>query len=73
MTKAEAYRPGHRGVIFWSAAFLVIIYGNSLAGQFVFDDWSMIVARPELRPPRPSCTWLKIITWPETRPRATPG
>ena len=49
MTKAEAYRPGYRGVIFWGAVFLVIIYGNSLAGQFVFDDWSNIVARPELR------------------------
>ncbi len=49
MNQAYENSRGHGGLVFFSAVFLLLIYGNSLHSSFVFDDWNVIVHRPELR------------------------
>ena len=49
MNQTETYTPSPKGLLFWGALFLVLIYGNSLRVPFIFDDWSGIVNRPELQ------------------------
>lgn len=43
----SSYR--YKGLLFWGGIFLLVIYGNALQGEFVFDDWHNIVNRPALQ------------------------
>lgn len=49
MKPGETSNASYKTLLFWGGVFLLIIYGNTLQGQFVFDDWHNIVGRPELQ------------------------